>query len=368
MGPAALPQGPGRRALRGRRPGRGRVAPRAAPLPPAAPAGARGRPPRLPRPLPPAPPHAAPALPAGPAAARSAPSRRPRPAAARTDAASDQAEYEAALARVLRSVRANDRRHGPARTCSGWPTPATWPSACASWRPRTRPCASSSTRCTRCSRRFYRRLDQRRRRAVEQADARAGGVPGRARRRTASLVDALLEDGFAFTELHHRGPGLQPVPGRQQALPAVAPTSSSRSTPSWCARRSGACARATAACSRAWRATCPASPSEQCQTPGRRGQGHDEHAGADLPVRRRLADGRQAAWPRRASRRRRSAASPRRSWTCSWTWSRASSGSRSSATCATASRCCAPSTTTGRSRTRRAAASASTSSATPRRS
>ena len=74
-------------------------------------AGARTASARLLRPLPPAAAHAAPALPPGPAGG----DRRravPGPPAGAPRRVRDQAEYEAALDRVLRSVRATDRRLG----------------------------------------------------------------------------------------------------------------------------------------------------------------------------------------------------------------------------------------------------------------
>jgi class 3 adenylate cyclase len=120
-------------------------------------------------------------------------------AAPRADAAArDQADFQDALARILRSVRATDRRLGLVNLF---------------WLAHTRDVAeclgdieakSPSVRKLKYSLHpllasFYRRLDQLVRRSLDQTD------PGRLEfmtgaRENTSLVDALLEDGFAFTE------------------------------------------------------------------------------------------------------------------------------------------------------------------------
>lgn len=117
----------------------------------------------------------------------------------RTDTAADTAEYEAALLRVLRSVRANDRRQGLPNLF---------------WLALTRDVAEAlkeleaknpSIRKLKYSLHpllssFYRRLEQSARRAVEQeAPAQTSFLTGLVD--NSGLIDALLEDGFAFTEL-----------------------------------------------------------------------------------------------------------------------------------------------------------------------
>jgi class 3 adenylate cyclase len=123
----------------------------------------------------------------------------PVPGRPRTDTAADTAEYEAALHRVLRSVRANDRRQGLPNLF---------------WLALTRDVAEAlkeleaktpSIRKLKYSLHpllssFYRRLEQGARRAVEQeGPAQAAFQAGASE--NSGLIDALLEDGFAFTEL-----------------------------------------------------------------------------------------------------------------------------------------------------------------------
>lgn len=122
------------------------------------------------------------------------------PGAARVEGGGrEQGEYEAALARVLRSVRATDRRMGLLnlfwlahtrdvaeclREIEGKNTPVR------KLKYSLHPLLSS----------FYRRLEQSARRGVEQADpSRMALLTGAAE--NSSLVEALIEDGFAFTEL-----------------------------------------------------------------------------------------------------------------------------------------------------------------------
>ncbi|HEY7510027.1 MAG TPA: adenylate/guanylate cyclase domain-containing protein [Vicinamibacteria bacterium] len=110
----------------------------------------------------------------------------------------DQAEYEAALARVLRAVRADDRRLGLVNLCWLAHSKAVADSlrALQQKSPAVRqikyslhPLLSS----------LFRRLDQGARRAVEQADPqRAALLAGSAE--NGALVDAIIDDGFAFTE------------------------------------------------------------------------------------------------------------------------------------------------------------------------
>lgn len=120
-------------------------------------------------------------------------------AAPRAEAARDQPEFHAAVERMLRSVRATDRRLGLVNLF---------------WLAHTRDIAEClreieakvpAVRRLKYSLHpllssFYRRLDQSVRRSLEQAD------PGRLEfmlgsRENTSLMDALVDDGFAFTEL-----------------------------------------------------------------------------------------------------------------------------------------------------------------------
>ena len=124
---------------------------------------------------------------------------------------------------------------------------------------------------------FYRRVDQAARRAVEQADARQPAFLTGGRENPASSTRC-IDDGFAFTELDHRGPRLQPVPGRQQALPALRRLFFEiYADPG--PRDRAAAARGRPRAARARRAP-PAAPAEGAATrrqAGRR-EGHDERA------------------------------------------------------------------------------------------
>ncbi len=117
----------------------------------------------------------------------------------RTDHAADTAEYEAALHRVLRSVRSNDRRQGLPNLF---------------WLALTRDVAEAlkeleaktpAIRKLKYSLQpllssFFRRLEQGARRALEQeAPAQISFQTGLVENN--GLIEALLEDGFAFTEL-----------------------------------------------------------------------------------------------------------------------------------------------------------------------
>ena len=120
-------------------------------------------------------------------------------AASRSDASRDQPDFQAAVERMLRSVRSADRRLGLVNLF---------------WLAHTREIAEAlreiEGRIPAVRRlkyalhpllsSFYRRLDQSVRRSLEQAE------PGRLEfmlgsRENTSLMDALLDDGFAFTEL-----------------------------------------------------------------------------------------------------------------------------------------------------------------------
>jgi len=119
--------------------------------------------------------------------------------ASRADASRDQPDFQAAVERMLRSVRGADRRLGLVNLF---------------WLAHTREIAEALREIegkVPAVRRlkyglhpllssFYRRLDQSVRRSLEQAE------PGRLEfmlgsRENTSLMDALLDDGFAFTEL-----------------------------------------------------------------------------------------------------------------------------------------------------------------------
>jgi class 3 adenylate cyclase len=122
------------------------------------------------------------------------------PAAPRGNAAGkEQAEYEAVLERVLRSVRIADRRVGLVNLC--WLAHSRDVAECL----RELEAKTPSVKKLKYSLHpllssFYRRLDQSVRRTVEQADpARAAFLAGA--RENVTVVDAIIEDGFAFTEL-----------------------------------------------------------------------------------------------------------------------------------------------------------------------
>src|SRR6185503_13717281 len=111
----------------------------------------------------------------------------------------EHAEYEAALERMLRSVRIADRRLGLHNLC---------------WLAHSRDVAESlrdlegkapTVRKLKYSLHpllssFYKRIDNGARRAVEQGDPVRGPLLVGMRENVA-LVDAIIEDGFAFTEL-----------------------------------------------------------------------------------------------------------------------------------------------------------------------
>ena len=111
----------------------------------------------------------------------------------------EAAEYEAALERVLASVRAADRRVGLVNLC--WLAHSRDVAECL----REIEAKSPSVKKLKYSLHpllssFYRRLDQSVRRTVEAADpARTSFLAGS--RENVALVDAVIEDGFAFTEL-----------------------------------------------------------------------------------------------------------------------------------------------------------------------
>jgi class 3 adenylate cyclase len=113
--------------------------------------------------------------------------------------AKDQDEYESALARMLRSARMADRRVGLLNLC--WLAHSRAVAECL----RELESKNGQIRKLKYSLHpllssFYRRVDQATRREVEQA------APGQAAflaggDENTSLVDSLIEDGFAFTEL-----------------------------------------------------------------------------------------------------------------------------------------------------------------------
>jgi len=122
------------------------------------------------------------------------------PGAARANGAGKEAlEYEVTLERVLRSVRIADRRVGLVNLC--WLAHSRDVAECL----RELEAKNPSVKKLKYSLHpllssFYKRLDQVARRTVEQADpARASFLAGA--RENVSLVDAIIDDGFAFTEL-----------------------------------------------------------------------------------------------------------------------------------------------------------------------
>ena len=111
----------------------------------------------------------------------------------------DQADYEAALSRVLRAIRQNDRRLGLVNLFWVAHSKAVAESlrdlqqrnaAVRQLKYSLHPLLSS----------FYRRLDQAARRAMDQADAQRAALLAGAVENT-SVVDAIIDDGFAFTEM-----------------------------------------------------------------------------------------------------------------------------------------------------------------------
>jgi len=121
------------------------------------------------------------------------------PERAGRDLPRDQAEYEDALERLLHSVRATDRRLGLLNLC---------------WLALTRDVAESLRELEAKSpaikkgkyslhpllSSFYKRVNQNARRVVDRTSPGRAAFLAGARENTA-LVDALLDDGFAFTEL-----------------------------------------------------------------------------------------------------------------------------------------------------------------------
>jgi class 3 adenylate cyclase len=121
------------------------------------------------------------------------------PSGTRPDTAKDQAEYEAAIARIVRSVRETDRRYGLLNLF---------------WLAHTRDIAeciremegkTSAVRKLKYSLHpllssFYKKLDQAARKDLErEMPEQAVFLTGE--KENTSLIDALLDDGFAFTEL-----------------------------------------------------------------------------------------------------------------------------------------------------------------------
>ncbi len=112
----------------------------------------------------------------------------------------EQAEYETALERALCSVRLADRRVGLLNLC--WLAHSRDVAECLK---ELEGKASPAVKKLKYSLHpllssFYKRVDQSVRRSVEQADpARSAFLAGT--RENTSLVDAIIDDGFAFTEL-----------------------------------------------------------------------------------------------------------------------------------------------------------------------
>jgi class 3 adenylate cyclase len=123
----------------------------------------------------------------------------PLPSPPRADAtAKDQAEYEAALARVLRSARSSDRRMGLANLF--WLAHSKDATECLKELEGKNPAVRKLKYSLHpLLATFYRQVDQAARREVERQDAEhaeflAGG------RENLGLIEAVIEDGFAFTE------------------------------------------------------------------------------------------------------------------------------------------------------------------------
>jgi class 3 adenylate cyclase len=122
------------------------------------------------------------------------------PGAPRANGSGKEAlEYEVALERMMRSVRMADRRVGLVNLC--WLAHSRDVAECL----RELEAKNPSVKKLKYSLHpllssFYKRLDQVVRRTVEQADpARASFLTGA--RENVSLVDSIIDDGFAFTEL-----------------------------------------------------------------------------------------------------------------------------------------------------------------------
>jgi len=113
--------------------------------------------------------------------------------------ARDQNEYEAALARILRSVRMADRRLGLLNLC--WLAHSRDVAECLrEMEHKSPPVRKLKYSLHPLLSSFYRRVDQAVRREVEQADPGHAAFLAGGNENT-SLVDSLVEDGFAFTEL-----------------------------------------------------------------------------------------------------------------------------------------------------------------------
>jgi class 3 adenylate cyclase len=111
----------------------------------------------------------------------------------------EQAEYEAALERVLRSVRISDRRIGLLNLC--------WLAHSRDVAEILRELEAKSPQIKKLKyslhpllSSYYKRLDNGVRRGLEQADAGQAALLIGARENTA-VVDAIIDDGFAFTEV-----------------------------------------------------------------------------------------------------------------------------------------------------------------------
>ena len=112
---------------------------------------------------------------------------------------------------------------------------------------------------------FYRRLEQAVRARAASRAIRPAPPSTTGARENGGLDRALLEDGFAFTELSiaEFDFNLFLASNKRYRLPADV---FFEIYTILCARRSGGCARTTAACSRGSPATCPSCPRSSCQT------------------------------------------------------------------------------------------------------
>ena len=272
----------------------------------------------------------------------------------------DQAEYEAAFGRLLRSVRAADRRQGLLNLF--------WLATSRDVAEFLRELEAKNPGVKRAKyslhpllSSFYRRLDQ---------ECRKGpaGDPGTLlAHENPSLVESVIEDGFAFTEVSASELDFNQflAANKRYRLSAecffeiqlVLVRETERRL------REGDRGLLTRVARHL-----PGLPRDQYLKPGEPAQGDDERADPDLPARRPLDHRQPAHGFAGAEGRGRAAQVGRRSSTPSWTSSRTPSASRSCAGPGTGSASSAPSAGSRTSRTRRAAASGSTSSASRPRS
>ena len=168
----------------------------------------------------------------------------------RSDPFREQTDYEQSLARILRSVRASDRRQGLLNLfwLAHSKDVAEFLRELEAKNPAVRkakyslhPILSST----------YRRLDQ------EGRKEKNGRVLGT---ENPALVESIIEDGFAFTETSVGRAGLHRVPEGQQALPPARRGLLGDPAGAGAGERSAGSARATAGSWRAPPATCPGCP------------------------------------------------------------------------------------------------------------